>query len=48
MFEGFELRRVKTGATEINLRIGGKGPALLLLHGYPITSAWSCAMARLE
>jgi haloacetate dehalogenase len=37
VFEGFELRRVQTGATEINLRIGGKGPALLLLHGYPQT-----------
>ncbi|MEQ8356985.1 MAG: alpha/beta hydrolase [Kiloniellaceae bacterium] len=37
MFEGFEQRRVTTGGTEINLRIGGAGPALLMLHGYPQT-----------
>ena len=37
MFEGFEQRRLVVGATEINLRIGGAGPALLLLHGYPQT-----------
>lgn len=37
MFEGFEQRRVATGGTEINLRLGGRGPALLLLHGYPQT-----------
>jgi len=37
MFEGFEKRRVATGETEIALRIGGTGPPLLLLHGYPQT-----------
>jgi len=37
MFEGFEQRRLAVGETEINLRIGGSGPALLLLHGYPQT-----------
>ena len=37
MFEGFERRRVPTSETEINLRIGGSGPPLLLLHGYPQT-----------
>ena len=37
MFEGFEQRRLAVGETEINLRIGGAGPALLLLHGYPQT-----------
>jgi haloacetate dehalogenase len=37
MFEGFEQRRVAAGGTEINLRLGGAGPALLLLHGYPQT-----------
>ena len=37
MFEGFEQRRIAVGETEINLRIGGAGPALLLLHGYPQT-----------
>lgn len=37
MFEGFQRRRVPVEGTEINLRIGGAGPALLLLHGYPQT-----------
>ncbi len=37
MFEGFEQRRVSSSETEINLRIGGSGPPLLLLHGYPQT-----------
>jgi haloacetate dehalogenase len=37
MFEGFEQRRVAAAGTEINLRLGGAGPALLLLHGYPQT-----------
>lgn len=37
MFDGFDKRRVTTAGTEINLRIGGEGPPLLLLHGYPQT-----------
>lgn len=37
MFEGFEKRRVATSETEIALRVGGAGPPLLLLHGYPQT-----------
>jgi len=37
VFSGFEQRRIAAGGTEINLRIGGAGPALLLLHGYPQT-----------
>ena len=37
MFEGFEKRRVATKGCEINLRAGGDGPPLLLLHGYPQT-----------
>ncbi len=35
MLEGFALRRVRTSGCEINLRMGGSGPPLLLLHGYP-------------
>ncbi|HET6467043.1 MAG TPA: alpha/beta hydrolase [Geminicoccaceae bacterium] len=35
MFEGFETRRVASSETEIFLRLGGAGPPLLLLHGYP-------------
>lgn len=39
MFEGFEQRRVPCGEVTINARIGGAGPPLLLLHGYPQTHA---------
>ena len=39
MFEGFTQRRIETGGATINLRVGGQGPALLLLHGYPQTHA---------
>ena len=37
MFEGFESKRVTTRETEINLKVRGDGPPLLLLHGYPQT-----------
>ena len=37
MFEGFETKRIKTSGTEVFLRVGGVGPPLLLLHGYPQT-----------
>jgi len=37
LFPGFEARRVEGAGAEINLRIGGSGPPLLLLHGYPET-----------
>ncbi len=37
MFEGFEERRLALAEAEIFLRIGGNGPPLLLLHGYPQT-----------
>lgn len=41
MFEGFETRRVTVGDTEFHTRIGGSGPPLLLLHGFPQTHhAW--------
>jgi len=37
MFEGFEHRRVKVAAGEVNSVMDGQGPPLLLLHGYPQT-----------
>ena len=37
MFEGFEQKRVEANGIAINLRIGGSGPPLLLLHGNPLT-----------
>jgi haloacetate dehalogenase len=37
MFEGFEQKRIDVPGATINLRIGGSGPPLLLLHGNPLT-----------
>ena len=35
MFEGFTRRWIDTGEVAIHARIGGAGPPLLLLHGFP-------------
>jgi haloacetate dehalogenase len=35
MFEGFDHRTVTVGDIDIACAVGGTGPALLLLHGYP-------------
>ena len=41
LFPGFESRRLRSSGATINLEIGGDGPPLLLLHGYPQThSMW--------
>ncbi|EPE96509.1 alpha/beta fold hydrolase [Rhizobium grahamii] len=37
MFVNFELKEVTTTAGNIRLRIGGKGPATMVLHGHPRT-----------
>ncbi len=37
MFEGFTLAQVDTHGACINVRHGGSGPPLLLLHGNPLT-----------
>jgi len=39
LFPGFGQKRIKVAETEIDLVIGGSGPPLLLLHGYPQTRA---------
>jgi haloacetate dehalogenase len=39
VFEGFETSYVETGDATIRVRHGGAGPAVLLLHGHPRTSA---------
>ena len=39
MLEGFEEHYIDVGDGEIFARTGGAGPPLLLLHGYPQTSA---------
>jgi haloacetate dehalogenase len=35
MFEGFTRRRLKLADAEINCVVGGRGPPVLLLHGFP-------------
>jgi haloacetate dehalogenase len=37
MFEGFAHTQIETSGARINLRHGGSGPPLLLLHGNPLT-----------
>jgi haloacetate dehalogenase len=39
MLEGFERKQVETSGATINFVVGGSGPPLLLLHGYPETHA---------
>lgn len=48
LFPGFERRQIQTSGASINLVQGGRGPALLLLHGYPQThSIWHRIAPRL-
>ena len=44
-FEGFELREIAVKDGTLRVRIGGTGPALLLLHGNPQTHAMWHAVA---
>ena len=37
LLPGFKHQRIRTKGAEINVAVGGKGPALLLLHGNPLT-----------
>jgi haloacetate dehalogenase len=39
LFPGFSERRIHTRGAEIFLRTGGRGPPLLLVHGFPQTHA---------
>jgi len=39
LFPGFDARRIRTSGAEIHCVVGGSGPPLLLLHGYPQTRA---------
>ena len=45
LLDGFAAHRLKTSDAEIYLRHKGKGPPLLLLHGYPQTHAMWHAVA---
>lgn len=37
MFEGFNQSRIDVDGVALNVRVGGAGPAVVLLHGYPQT-----------
>jgi len=39
LFSGFRKKRIRTSKATINLVVGGSGPPVLLLHGYPETHA---------
>lgn len=48
MFDGFTQHELPTDRGTISARVGGSGPPLLLLHGYPQTHVmWHAAAARL-
>jgi haloacetate dehalogenase len=48
VFDGFATVDVDLGGVRIHARIGGEGPPVLLLHGYPQTSAiWHLVAPRL-
>jgi len=48
LFPGFVSRRIATPGAEIHCVVGGSGPPLLLLHGYPQTHAmWHRIAPRL-
>ena len=39
LFPGFTTHRIRTSETELRCVVGGNGPPLLMLHGYPQTHA---------
>jgi pimeloyl-ACP methyl ester carboxylesterase len=45
---GFRIQRIATNGTTLHVRIGGDGPAVVLLHGYGETGdMWSPLAAKL-
>ena len=48
MFDGFSQTQIEVPGARINLRHGGSGPPLLLLHGNPLTHVmWHKVAPRL-
>jgi haloacetate dehalogenase len=47
MFDGFERRRINCGEVEVNCVVGGNGPPVLLLHGFPQNLAMWARVAPL-
>lgn len=49
MFEGFTQQEFEVNGVRVHARIGGRGPALLLLHGHPQTHVmWHAAAPALQ
>ncbi|WP_319456484.1 MULTISPECIES: alpha/beta hydrolase [unclassified Mycobacterium] len=46
MFRGFTVQDVDVGGVRIHARVGGEGPPVLLLHGYPQTHVIWCHVAQ--
>jgi pimeloyl-ACP methyl ester carboxylesterase len=45
---GFRVQEIKTNGTSLHVRVGGKGPAVLLQHGYGETGdMWAALAAKL-
>jgi pimeloyl-ACP methyl ester carboxylesterase len=45
---GFHIQRIPTNGTTLHVRVGGTGPAVVLLHGYGETGdMWSALAAKL-
>ncbi len=47
MIEGFDRRRIETDGVAINLVVGGSGPPVLMLHGFPQNLAMWARVAPL-
>ena len=50
MYEGFKRFEIQTSDPEVKIvgRVGGKGPAVLLIHGNPLTHVhWHLVAPRL-
>ena len=45
MFDGFRLGFVDVGEVRLRVRYGGRGPAVLLVHGHPRTHTTWCEVA---
>ncbi|MFD8804398.1 alpha/beta fold hydrolase [Streptomyces sp. NPDC059597] len=46
--DGFTVQRIDTNHTRLSVAVGGSGPVLVLLHGWPQTSrAWARVMPEL-
>ena len=44
--EGFKTQRIDTGGATLYVRIGGKGPAVVMLHGFGDTGDMWAPLAK--